>query len=238
MKLEVNTEEASRIMSISSDQLYVDESKKPDTEEVQPNITEAAAITMAKQAAQNFVTNHPETQKFSNTTKVAKKNATSVAPTAAPVAKKVIEIKPKVAAAIKPVEKPKPALFTKNTSAETQSVQIDSSQDLESIVQLTKNDSQDTDLVGQESATKVMKDVEMEAQNITAETSTTSLADADLSVPKWPRYDEPSLEKAQIEKELKEVTGEVNKWKSLYDQTQKSQKQSSEDKALTDFQKK
>jgi hypothetical protein len=113
--------------------------------------------------------------------------------------------------------KPKTSQFTKNTSAETQSVQIDSSQDLESIVQLTKNEA-DTDLAGQASATQVMKDVEMEAQNITSETST-SLADADLSVPKWPRYDEPSLEKAQIEKELKEVTGEATKWKSLYDLT-------------------
>jgi len=32
-KIEVNTEEASRIMSISSDQLYVDESNKPDPAE-------------------------------------------------------------------------------------------------------------------------------------------------------------------------------------------------------------
>jgi len=81
-----------------------------------------------------------------------------------------------------------------------------------------------------------MKDVEMEAQNITAETST-SLADADLSVPKWPRYDEPSLEKAQIEKELKEVSSEATKWKSLYDQTQTNQKQVATE-GLTDFQKK
>jgi hypothetical protein len=62
-----------------------------------------------------------------------------------------------------------------------------------------------------------MKDVEMEAQNITAETST-SLADADLSVPKWPRYDEPSLEKTNIEKELKEVSTDVIKWKILCNQ--------------------
>jgi len=81
-----------------------------------------------------------------------------------------------------------------------------------------------------------MKDMEMDAQNITAETST-SLADADLSVPKWPRYDEPSLEKAQIEKELKEVTSEATKWKSLYDLTQKNQKQIATE-GLSDFQKK
>jgi len=48
VKIEVNTEEASRIMSISSDQLYVDESKKPEEIEAQPIIGEAAAITMAK----------------------------------------------------------------------------------------------------------------------------------------------------------------------------------------------
>lgn len=76
----------------------------------------------------------------------------------------------------------------------------------------------------------------MEAQNITAETST-SLADADLSVPKWPRYDEPSLEKAQIEKELKEVSSEATKWKSLYDKTQQNQKQMATE-GLSDFQKK
>lgn len=95
VKAEVSTEEASRVMSISSDQLYVDEGKKADPAESQPTKGEAAAITMAKQAAKNFVSSHPETQKFSNTTKVAaKKPATTVA---APVVKKAIEIKPKVA---------------------------------------------------------------------------------------------------------------------------------------------
>lgn len=48
VKIEVSTEEASRVMSISSDQLYVDEGKKPDPAESQPTKGEAAAITMAK----------------------------------------------------------------------------------------------------------------------------------------------------------------------------------------------
>jgi hypothetical protein len=65
----------------------------------------------------------------------AKKNAT---PVASPVVKKAIEIKPKVAIqAVKPkvlVVKPKTPQFTKNTSAESQSLQLDSSQDLESVV--------------------------------------------------------------------------------------------------------
>lgn len=48
VKLEASTEEASRVMSISSDQLYVDEGKQPDPAESQPTKGEAAAITMAK----------------------------------------------------------------------------------------------------------------------------------------------------------------------------------------------
>jgi hypothetical protein len=92
VKAEVSTEEASRIMSISSDQLYVDESKKADPVEPQPQVGEAAAITMAKQAAKTFVSSHPETQKFANATNVAAKKEA-----AAPAVKKAIEIKPKVA---------------------------------------------------------------------------------------------------------------------------------------------
>ena len=92
------------------------------------------------------MSSHPETQKFTNTTKVAPKKSSTPAP--APVATKAIEVKPKVAAEpAKPkaalVVKPKATAVTKNTSTDAQSVQIDSSQDLESTVQLTKNDPQE-----------------------------------------------------------------------------------------------
>ena len=82
VKVEVSTEEASRIMSISSDQLYVDESKKPDE---QPTKGEAAAITMAKQAAQQFIATKNATKSAvaSNSTKLASSNTTKNATTKA-----------------------------------------------------------------------------------------------------------------------------------------------------------
>lgn len=60
----MSEEQQKTVMSISSDQLYVSDNDKTSKEEQQPNNTEAAAITMAKQAAKNFVKEHPETQKF------------------------------------------------------------------------------------------------------------------------------------------------------------------------------
>ena len=81
----------------------------------------------------------------------------------------------------------------------------------------SKNISQDTNLVKKESATKVLTDVEIKAKKIAAETPA-SLAEANFTVPKWPSYDEPSLEKTKIEKELKEVSSDVIKWKILCNQ--------------------
>ena len=56
---DASTEEQS-VVPISHDQLYVDDERQftPDKQ------GEAAAITMAKQAAQSFVQKHPETQVF------------------------------------------------------------------------------------------------------------------------------------------------------------------------------
>ena len=116
------------------------------------------------------MSNHTETQKISNTTKVAKKNASTLVET---LDKKAIKNKTKIA--IKPIKislKPKLSLSTKNTTNETHSEQIDSSQDLfESKVRLaSKNISKDTNLVKKESATKVLADVEIKAKKIAAET--------------------------------------------------------------------
>lgn len=76
---------------------------------------------------------------------------------------------------------------------------------------------QDTTLNEKQSPTKIMVDAETAAQKINFETSA-NLIDTDFSVPKWPKYDEPSLEKPQIQKELLEVNGQAIKWKNLFDQ--------------------
>ena len=148
---------------------------------------------------------------------MTKKNASKLADT---LDKEAIKNKTKIA--IKPIKitlKPKLSLSTKNTTNETHSEKIDSSKDLfESKVRLaSKNISQDTNLVKKESATKVLTDVEIKAKKIAAETPAI-LAEANFTVPKWPSYDEPSLEKTKIEKELKEVSTDVIKWKILCNQ--------------------
>lgn len=50
------TDETKKLLSISSDQLYV-----ADDEKSVVNHNEAAAITMAKEAAKNFAQQHPDT---------------------------------------------------------------------------------------------------------------------------------------------------------------------------------
>jgi hypothetical protein len=59
MGLGESQENDKSIMSISSDQLYVNDDKV--TDRVTPNNTnEAAAITIAKEAASNYLKDHPD----------------------------------------------------------------------------------------------------------------------------------------------------------------------------------
>jgi hypothetical protein len=68
---EEKADENKKLLSISSDQLYVGDDARTVINE-----DEAAAITMAKEAAKKFTKQHPETQTFAKTA-VKVRNATS-----------------------------------------------------------------------------------------------------------------------------------------------------------------
>lgn len=80
----------------------------------------------------------------------------------------------------------------------------------------------------------MMQKVQEETQNMTADMSVSESIDTELSVPKWPKYDTPNLQKKEINQELKEVTEEASKWKSLYEKSTKEEDQKNF-KGLSDF---
>ena len=62
--------------------------------------------------------------------------------------------------------------------------------------------------------------------------------DADLQVPEWPHYDDPISQKDDIKKELAEVTKQVDKWQSLFQEAQKQENDTDNFVGLTEFEKK
>ena len=73
---EESTESNKNVMSISSDQIFFNGEDSPH-EKAKNASNEAAAITVAKQAAMSYVKNHPESQVFSKDDKKKKDEQTA-----------------------------------------------------------------------------------------------------------------------------------------------------------------
>ena len=163
------------VMGISMDQLYTNFGDGGDTQANQKAIqnNEAAAITMAKQAATMFVQQHPESQVFEKDG--PPKNITQTL------------------SEQKKVEPPTPVVEPHST--DKANVEIESLNGLEYGTGFENGEKSE----GSENDQKyVVADDSFSQKKSLAETS----SEEDLSVPKWPQYEEPTQQMSKIKEEL------------------------------------
>lgn len=73
---------------------------------------------------------------------------------------------------------------------------------------------------------------------LSTEIETKDTSSDDLSVPKWPKYTDPSSQKDEIQIELTEVKKQHQHWQKLYEASTKSSQDKSKFKNLSEFKKK
>lgn len=198
------------VMGISMDQLYTNFGDGGETQANQQAIknNEAAFITMAKQAANQFVQKHPESQVFEkdappkNITQTLEEN--------------------------KKLEKAAPAKVESHSNDRT-NLEIESLNGVEYGTGFENGEKSE----GSENEQKyVVAEESLPQKKSLAESS----AEEDLSVPKWPQYDEPTAQMSKIKEELAQVTKNAEKWKKQQKEAEMALKEPS--KGLSDFKKK